>query len=105
MTLDLVWVEVLGLICLSEGVMVSDTISVISKATEVGLRPLLLFNGDSDNLDLVVSKSDFDLKLVGHDELISLNGVVVVLLLLSHLLVAFLLLHHLLLHLLLLELL
>ena len=95
--------EVLGLIRLRERVMEGDARSVISETSKVGLGALGLLNGHGYDLHLVVGKADFNLKLVGHDELVSLNTVVVVLLLLLHLVA--LLVHHLLLHLLLLDLL
>ena len=101
--LDFVWVEVPRLISLSEGVMVSDSCTIVSEATKVAFGPLLLLDGDGDDFDLVVGEADLNFELVGHDEFVSFNRVVVVLLLLLHL-IAFLA-HHLLLHLLLLELL
>lgn len=59
----------------------SDAGAVVSVTAEVWLWSLLLLDFDGDNLDLVVTQTNFDLELVGHNELISLNGVVVVLLL------------------------
>jgi hypothetical protein len=103
LSLNFVRVEVLGLVSLRESVMVGDSIPVVPETSEVGLGTLLLLYLDSHDLHLVVGETDFHLELVGHNELVSFDGIVVVLLLLSHL-VAFLL-HHLLLHLLLLELL
>jgi len=76
--------------------MISNPTPVVSETSKVGLRPLLLLNSYSHDFDLIVGEADLDLELVGHDELVSFDGVVVVLLLLRHL-VAFLL-HHLLLH-------
>ena len=94
--------EVAGLIGLSEGMVIGDARAVISEAAKVCLRPLLLLDGYCHNFDLIIGKADLDFKLVGHNEFISLNRIVVVLLLLSDLVT---LLHHLSLHLLLLELL
>ena len=103
LSFNFIWMEVLGLVSLREGMMVSDSIPVVPETSEVGLRTLLLLYLDSHDLHLVVGEADLHLELVGHDELVGLDRIVVVLLLLSYL-VAFLL-HHLLLHLLLLELL
>ena len=80
--------------------MVSDASTIISKAAKVWLGSLLLLDGDCHNFDLVIGEADLDFELIGHNEFISLNRIVVVLLLLSDLVT---LLHHLfLLHLLLL---
>lgn len=76
--------------------MISNPTPVVSETSKVGLRALLLLNSYSHDFDLIVGEADLDLELVGHDELVSFDGVVIVLLLLRHL-VAFLL-HHLLLH-------
>ena len=65
--------EVSSLISLCEGVMIGDTISIISETSEVWLGPLLLFNGNSDNFYLVIGEADLDLKLVRHDEFISFD--------------------------------
>ena len=102
MTLDLVRVEVAGLVSLSEGMMISNARTVISEAAKVWLGSLLFLNSDGHDFDLVVGEADLNFKLVGHNELVSLNRIVVVLLLLSDLVT---LLHHLSLHRLLLELL
>ena len=75
------------LVCLSEGVVIGDSGAVVSEASEVRLRALLLFNVDCHNFDLVVRKSNFNFKFVGHHKLICLDRVVVVLLLLNLLLV------------------
>ena len=99
MTLDLVRVEVAGLIGLSESMMVSDACSIISEAAKVRLWPLLLLDSNCHDFDLVVGKADLNFELVGHNKFISFNRIVVVLLLLSDLVT---LLHHLILHLLLL---
>ena len=64
---------VLGLICLSEGMMVSNTITVVSETTEVWFWFLLFINCNGHDFHLIVSKSDFNLKLVGHDELVRFN--------------------------------
>lgn len=61
---------VLSLVRLRERVMVGNPIAVIFETSEVGLRSLLLFNFDCHNFSLVVSKSDLDFKLVGHDEFV-----------------------------------
>ena len=95
--------EVSSLISLCEGVMVSDSCTIVSEATKVAFGPLLFLDGDGDDFDLVVGEADLHFEFVGHDEFVGFNRVVVVLLLLLHL-IAFLS-HHLLLHLLLLELL
>ena len=95
--------EVSRLIRLSEGVMIRDARAIVTETTEVAFGSLLLFNGDSDNFDLVVSEADLNFELVWHDEFVSFDRIVVILLLFSHLVP--LLAHHLLLHLLLLELL
>ena len=97
MTLDLVRVEVAGLVSLSEGMMISNARAVISEAAKVWLGSLLFLDSDGHDFDLVVGESDLNFKLVGHNELVSLNRIVVVLLLLSDLVT---LLHHLFLHLL-----
>ena len=94
--------EVAGLVSLSEGMVIGDARAVISEAAKVWLGALLLLDSDGHNFDLVVGEADLNFKLVGHNELVSLNRIVVVLLLLSDLVT---LLHHLSLHLLLLELL
>ena len=78
---------------------VRDARAVISEAAKVWLGPLLLLDSDCHDFDLVISEADLDFELVGHNEFISLNRIVVVLLLLSDLVT---LLHHLFLHLLLL---
>jgi len=83
--------------------MVRDAGPVVAEASKVGLRPLLLLNGYSHDLHLVVSQANLHLELRRHLELVCLDRVIVVLLLLGNL-IAFLS-HHLLLHLLLLELL
>ena len=95
--------EVSCLISLCESVMVCDSSTIVSEASKIALGPLLLLDGDGHNFDLVVSEANLHFKLVRHDELVSFNRVVVILLLLLDL-IAFLS-HHLLLHLLLLELL
>ena len=102
LSLDFVRVEVAGLVSLSEGMVIGDARAVISEAAKVWLGSLLLLDSDRHNFDLVVGEADLDFELVGHDELVSLNRVIIVLLLLSDLVT---LLHHLSLHLLLLELL
>ena len=99
LALDLVRMEVPRLIGLCEGVVVRDAVAIVAEASEVRLRALLLFHGHCHDFDLVVGEANLNFKLWRHLELISLNGVVVVLLLLSNL-VTFL--HHLLFHLLLL---
>ena len=91
--------EVPRLISLCEGVVVCDAVAIVAETTEVRLRALLLLHGHCHDFDLIVGEADLNFKLWRHLELISLNGVVVVLLLLSNL-VTFL--HHLLFHLLLL---
>ena len=95
--------EVSCLISLSESMMVCDSSTIVSEASKIALGPLLLLDSDGHNFDLVVCEANLHLKLVRHDELVSFNRVVVILLLLLNL-IAFLS-HHLLLHLLLLELL
>jgi hypothetical protein len=47
-------VVVSDLICLGEGMVIGDTGAIVSEATEVRLWPLLFFNVDSHNLNLVV---------------------------------------------------
>ena len=81
---------------------IGDARAVISEAAKVWLGSLLFLDSDGHDFDLVVGEADLNFKLVGHNELVSLNRIVVVLLLLSDLVT---LLHHLSLHLLLLELL
>ena len=76
-----------NLVCLGEGVVVGDAGTVVPKAAEVRLGALLLFNVNCHDLDLVVGKSNFNLKLARHHKLICLYRVVVVLLLLNLLLV------------------
>lgn len=92
-----------SLVRLGERMVVSDARPVVPEPAKVSLRSLLLLNGHSDDLHLVVRQSDLNLKLVWHHKLICLDRVIVVLRLLLNL-VPFLL-GHLLLHLLLLDLL
>ena len=73
MSLNLVRVEVAGLISLSECMVVSDARAVISEAAKVWLGPLLLLDSDCHDFDLVISEADLNFELVGHDELVSLN--------------------------------
>ena len=73
MPLDFVRMEVSCLIGLREGVMVRDSSAIVAEATEVALRPLLFLYGDGHDFDLVIGEADLDLKLVRHDELISLD--------------------------------
>ena len=101
LSLNLIGMEVARLVSLSECMMVSDTWSIVSETTKISLRSLLFFNSYCHNFDLIVCKSDFDIEFVGHDELISFDRVIVVLLLFGNLVT--ILSHHLLLHLLLLE--
>jgi len=75
------------LISLCKGMVISDARAIISIPTEVRLLSLLFLDVDCNDLDLVVGESDFNFKLSGHHEFISLNRVVVVLLLLNLLLV------------------
>ena len=53
--------------------MESHTIPVVSETTEVWLWSLLFLNCNCHNLNLIVSKSDFDLELVGHYEFVGFN--------------------------------
>jgi len=62
--------------------MVSLSSLVVPETANVWLQLRLLLDFNCHNLDLVVSKTDFHLKHCGHDKLISLNRVKVVLLLL-----------------------
>jgi hypothetical protein len=55
---------------------------VVPETANVWLSLALFLDLDSHDLDLVVSKTDLHLKHCGHDKLISLNRVKVVLLLL-----------------------
>jgi hypothetical protein len=104
LALKLVGVVVGDLVGLRKGVVVVHSAAVVTETAEVGLGPLLFVNGDSHDFYLVVSHADFDLELVGHDKLVSLNRVVVIgLLLLLALVYVVRLLLHLLLHLLLLR--
>ena len=91
--------EVSCLIGLREGVVVRDASAIISEAAEVLLGSLLFLDSNSNDFDLIIGETDLNFELVGHNEFISLNRIVVVLLLLSDLVT---LLHHLFLHLLLL---
>jgi len=65
--------EVPSLISLSESMMESNAISIVSETSKVGLGSLLLFDCNSHDFDLVVSQTDLYLKLVGHNKLVSLN--------------------------------
>ena len=94
LTLDLIRVEVPCLVSLSEGMVVCDARAVISEAAKVWFGPLLFLDGDRHDFDLVIGEADLNFELVWHNEFISLNRIIVVLLLLSHLVT---LLHHLLL--------
>ena len=62
--------------------MVSLSSLVVPETANVWLQLRLLLDFNCHNLDLVVSKTDLHLKHCGHDKLISLNRVKVVLLLL-----------------------
>ena len=62
-----------SLICLSEGVVVSDSVPIVAETTEVGLWSLLLFDCYSHDFDLVVCESYFDLELVWHYKFIRFN--------------------------------
>jgi hypothetical protein len=80
-----VWMVVCALISLCESVVISLACPIISESTEVRLLLVLLVNFNSDNLDLVVSQTDFDWEFLGHHELVSFNRVEVMLGLLLHL--------------------
>jgi hypothetical protein len=82
LSLKLIGVVVGNLIGLGEGVVESHSTAVVTETAEIWLGPLLFIDGDSHDFDLIVGHADFDLELVRHDELVSLNGVVVVWLLL-----------------------
>jgi len=73
LSLDFIWVEILRLVGLREGVMVSYSTPVVPETSEVGLGALLLLYLDSHDLHLVVGEADLNLELVGHDELISFD--------------------------------
>ena len=73
MPLNFVRVEVSRLISLCESVMVRDSSAIISEATKVALGPLLLLHGNGNDFDLVVSKADLHLELVGHHKFVSFN--------------------------------
>ena len=73
LSLDLVRVEVPGLIGLGEGVMVGDSITVVAEATEIGLGALLLLNRHSHDFNLVIGEADLNLELGRHLEFISFN--------------------------------
>lgn len=102
LSLILIRMVVNNLVCLWECMVISDSWSIISVTSEVGLGPLLLFNFNSYNFDLVVWESNFNFELGWHNKLISLNWVVVILLLLLLLLIHVLILVHVSLHLILL---
>jgi len=66
------------LIGLSEGVMVNSSDTVVPETAEVCLRSLLFFNGHCNDFDLVICKSDFNFKSGWHYELISVDGIIIV---------------------------
>lgn len=77
---------VCDLVCLGEGVVVSNSRTIVPETPEVGLGSLLLLNVDRHYLYLVVRQPDFNFELSRHNEFVSFDGVVVVLLLLNLLL-------------------
>ena len=89
LALVLVGVVVDDLVGLRESVVEDHARSVVSVTAEVGLGTLLLLNFHCHDLNLVVGKTDLHFELVWHDELVSLNRVIVVLLLLLLLLLLF----------------
>jgi hypothetical protein len=73
LTFKLIRVVVRDLVCLGEGMVECDARTVIAEASKVRFGPVLLFYNHSYHFDLVVSQSDFDLKLVGHHEFVGFN--------------------------------
>lgn len=74
------------LISLGEGMVEYSPHAVVPETAEVRLGSLLLFNGNCNNFDLVVSQTDFYFKPRRHHELVSIDGVVIVGVLLLNLL-------------------
>ena len=55
-----------------------DTRTVIAETSEVGFGALLLLYNYSHHFDLIVGESDFNFKLVRHNEFVGFNGVIIV---------------------------
>ena len=73
LTFKLIRVVVRDLVCLGEGMVECDARTVIAETSKVGFGALLLFYNHSYHFDLVVSQSDFNLKLVGHHDFVVFN--------------------------------
>ena len=71
-----------SLVGLREGMMIALAGLVVPETANVWLSLALFLDLDSHNLDLVVSKTDFNLEHGGHDEFVGLNRVKVMFLLL-----------------------
>lgn len=71
-----------SLICLGKGMMIGLASFVVPETANIGLGLALLLNLNSHDLNLVVGKTDLDLKHSRHHELVGLNRIKIVLLLL-----------------------
>lgn len=71
-----------SLVCLREGMMIALAGLIVPETANVSLSLALFLNLDSHDLDLVVSKTDFNLEHGRHDEFVGLDRVKVMFLLL-----------------------